>query len=148
MLHSRLFHLPTDSNDHQNYLAGAYSAGSHATVRIKQPGLADDEEYSMDEEQGGIASDLESTDWPFDGMSCHSPATLQHRDTDRLAMSSTPGVNAKQYLEQAEISDSAWETMQRKTHMQRCSESSGSTMTYDTSFIKHVGDRLFDSLAK
>lgn len=131
-------------------LAGAYSAGSHVTVRIRQPGLADGEEYLMDEEQGGIASDLESTDWPFDGMSCHSPATLQHRDTDscRPVMSSIPGVNAKRYLEQAEISDSAWETMQHETHMHRCSESSGSTMTYDTSFIKHVGDRLFDSLAK
>lgn len=131
-------------------LVGAYSAGSHATVRIREPGLADGDEFFMDEEQGDIASDLDSTDWPFDGMSCHLPATMQQRDADscRHAMNSIPGVSAKQYLEQAEIGDSAWETMQHETHMHRCSESSGSTMTYDTSFIKHVGDRLFDSLAK
>lgn len=105
----------------------------------------------MEEEEGSVMSDLESTDWPFDGMSCHSPAMLQHGDTARSAhamRSSTNGFDTKQHPGLAEISDSAWETMQHEKHLKRCSDSSGSTTTYDTSFIKHVGDRLFDSLAK
>ena len=104
----------------------------------------------MDEEEGGAMSDHASTDWPFDGMSCHSPAILQHADTARPAhaMSITDAFDTKQHLGLAEISDSAWETMQHEKHMKRCSDSSGSTFTYDTSFIKHVGDRLFDSLAE
>lgn len=105
----------------------------------------------MDEEEDGDMSDLESTDWPFDDMSCHRPAVLQHGDTARPAhamSSGTDGFATMQHPGLAEISDSAWETMQHEKHKKRCSDSSGSTMTYDTSFIKHVGDRLFDSLTK
>lgn len=131
-------------------IAGACSAGSHASVILRQPNLACGAMDLTDEEEGGAMSDLESTDWPFDGMSCHSPTILQHGDTFRPVhtMSSTDKFGTKQHSGLAEISDSAWEIIQHEKHMKRCSDSSGSTMTYDTSFIKHVGDRLFDSLAK
>ena len=139
--------LPDLPNEVSGDLAGAYSAGSYASVTFRQPGLGDGVLSLMDEKEGSVVSDLESSDWPFDGMSCHAPATLQHRDTGRPAMSSMAQVDTKQYLEVTEIGDSAWEMMQHEKHMRRCSDSSGSVM-YDTSFIRHVGDRLFDSLAK
>lgn len=130
-------------------LAGAYSAvanGSYAAVRTRQPGL-DDVRGLLDGEGSGVGSDLESTDWPFDRMSCHAPVALQHKDIERPAVSSAAAVvDTKHYAEVA--GDSAWETLRYEKHMERCSDSSGSTVTYDTSFIKHVGDRLFDTLAK
>lgn len=131
-------------------LAGAYSGSSRASVILRQPDSAGGAINPMDEEEGGAMSDPESTDWPFDGVSCHSPAIL-HAHTARPAhvmSSSTYGFDSEQHQGLAEISDSAWETMQHEKHMKRWSDSSGSTMTYDTSFIKNVGDRLFDSLAK
>lgn len=128
-------------------LAGAYSAAATG-ARTRQPDLAESDaaDRLLNEAGSGIASDLESTDWPFDGMSCHTPVALQHREIERPAVSSTADMDAKRYSEL--VGDSAWETLRHEKHMERYSDSSGSTMTYDTSFIKHVGDRLFDTLAK
>ena len=130
--------------------AGANSAvvdASYAAVSTRQAGL-DGVHGLLDDEAGsGVGLDLESTEWPFAGMSCHTPVALQHRDVERPAVrSAAAAVEAKHYSEVA--GDSAWETLRHEKHMERWSDSSGSTTTYDTSFIKHVGDRLFDTLAK
>ncbi len=84
-------------------------------------------------------------------MSCHIPTALQHTvhaKEKSVHLASIAHVNAEQKINMIEIADSAWETLHQEHYMSRCSDSSGSSVTCDTSFIKHVGDKLFDKIAK
>ena len=94
------------------------------------------------------SSEPESTDtWPFDNMSFYAPTSLQHtRSKEKsVRLASVARASAEQKFNMMEIADSAWETLHQETYLSRCSDSS---VTCDTSFIKHVGDKLFEKITK
>ena len=125
-------------------LAGACSLVCSDLHALKKAGIgATRENPVFDDAQ----SEPESTDtWPFDNMSSYTPTALQHTTTDKAMCLDTVG--AEQKFNMMEISDSAWETLYQERHMHHRRDSSGSTVVCDTSFIKHVGDKLFDQVAK
>ena len=132
-------------------IAGAYSfiSNDHQSSRTitQASGAATRENPVFDDAH----SESESTDtWPFDNMSCYTPTALQHtyRQEQSVHLASVAGDNADQKLNMMEIADSAWETLHQEQYLRRCSDTSGSTVTCNTSFIQHVGDKLFDRIAK
>ena len=120
--------------------AGAYSAisaDSCASVRLRESGHTGSmrilQEHDLPEHLYDCAeSDLGSIDtWPFDDLSCHEPATL-HRDKERPSVGSNAAADAGHFPAVMQIGDSAWEILHHERYMKRCSDSSSSTMTYDT----------------
>lgn len=99
----------------------------------------------------GSSSEPENTDtWPFDNMSFYAPASLQHRHSREkcVRLASVARASAEQKFIMMEVADSAWETLHQENYLSRCSDGSGSSITCDTSFIKHVGDKLFEKITK
>ena len=98
--------------------------------------------------QRGGADDAPDT-WALDDISCHAPAALQHTETDRHGRykRGLAGLHAEQHPAVEEMGDSAWESVHGEKHIKHWTGSSGSTMTYGTTFVKHVGDQLFSSAA-
>lgn len=98
------------------------------------------------------SSEPESTDtWPFDNMSFYAPASLQHTRSKEKSVhlaGVARATAAEQRFNMMEIADSAWQTLHQENYLSRCSDSSGSSVTCDTSFIKHVGDKLFEKITK
>ena len=132
-------------------LAGAYGfsvTDQPSLHAINKAGAADIRENPVFDNTSSV---LESTDtWPFDDMSCYAPIALQHTHSTEKSvhLASKTSVITEQKFNMMEKADSAWETLHREDYLRRCSDSSGSTVMCDTSFIKHVGDKLFDKIAK
>ncbi|DBA79253.1 TPA: hypothetical protein ACH3X1_009067 [Trebouxia sp. C0004] len=129
-----------------NNYASTEQQSSYGVVR--HAGLAGTRENPVFDDS---SSEPESTDtWPFDNMSFYAPASLQHTHSKEksVCLASVARASAEQKFNMMEIADSAWETLHKKNYLSRCSDSSCSSVTCDTSFIKHVGDKLFDKITK
>ena len=83
-------------------------------------------------------------------MSFYAPASRQHTPSKEqcVRLASVARASAEQKFNMMEIADSAWETLHQENYLSRCSDSSSSSVTRDTSFIKHVGDKLFEKITK
>jgi len=115
---------------------------------VRQAGLASTRENPVFDDS---SSEPESTDtWPFDNMSLYAPASRQHTHSKEkcVCLASVARASAEQKFNMMEIADSAWETLHQENYLNRCSDSSGSSVICDTSFIKHVGDKLFEKITK
>ncbi|DBA93135.1 TPA: hypothetical protein ACH3X2_003448 [Trebouxia sp. C0005] len=116
---------------------------------IRQANLAGTRENPVFDDS---SSEPESTDtWPFDNMSFYAPASLQHTRSKEKSVhlaGVARATAAEQRFNMMEIADSAWQTLHQENYLSRCSDSSGSSVTCDTSFIKHVGDKLFEKITK
>jgi len=131
-------------------VAGAYDYAStdqqSSRGVVRQAGLAVARENPVFDDS---SSEPESTDtWPFDNMSFYAPTSLQqtHSKENSVRLASVARASAEQKFNMMEIADSAWETLHQENYLNRCSDSSGSSVTCDTSFIKHVGDKLFEKI--